>query len=147
MVIDTSADPSGRARFIADSQPKARSQREATKSGRVVRARIPFTSSKTWPGIDRSRRHHKETDIRNLLEHLVIASHAEGGSGSEENSEETDGSQNDQDIREAQHEKAELIPFFNWGRKGTRMRKRDERARAKSEAMAKPGMSQGFDAA
>ena len=122
-LVDMSADSTERKRHIAGLQLKVQRRRRAVKHGRVVRApALPPSKGKTWPGARKSRRLLQRTDVRDLLEHLVIASQHGGASG-EEDSEGTDHGWDREDVNV---DKANMTSFLNWNKIGSRMRKREK---------------------
>jgi hypothetical protein len=145
-LIDTRVDAAERTRFIAGPQLEALRRRDAVTAGRVTRVYAPSPSAKlraivrSEPG---THQHSFErTDIRSLLECLVIASN--NGTDSEEEKSQEDseavrGHRRYKSWPEHEHADAEgdmdmagrahLISSVNWNRQGTRAKAREERAK------------------
>lgn len=131
------ADSSEAKRYTTGPQLKVQSVRCAGKYGKVVRASAPPKGKgKTWPASLRSNRMLPRSELRGLLEHLVVAAqHRDGSSNSGEISDEDtkesdhiwDGKDIDMDMDEV-----DMPPFsvLNLNRKGGRIRERERRAKS-----------------
>lgn len=135
-------DPGSRSRFLAGPKLRLGRARQPVKAGRVTRPLTLNTvwesKTKTWPGA--YRRHLVRTDIRDLLEHLFIASHVESA-GSAGSDEESEGADADADTNVGAEFKegndADLISFLCWRKKGGRVR-RSEKKLSRVGALARP---------
>lgn len=130
-LVDMSADPAERKRFIDGPQLKGQRRRQAVKSGRVVRASARPTSAngkgRTLPEARRRRRRLHRTDVRDALESLVIASHHPGDSSDEDSPGTSHGHELEGDY--FQMDKADFTAVLDWNRKGPRIRQREKKAR------------------
>jgi hypothetical protein len=85
-------DEFGREQYLNRPKFQIHRRREAVRSGKLIRPSLQRTISdnvKSWPGAKRPRRCNRETDIRALLEALVLAS-TKGDSSDEEDDKVTE---------------------------------------------------------
>jgi hypothetical protein len=126
-------DEAGREQYLKRPKFQVHRRREAVRSGKLIRPSLQRTISdnaKSWPGAKRPRRCNRETNIRALLEALVLVS-TKGNSSDEEDDKATEA---------ADQAKQNFSSSESWQNKGSRELARERKSKSLDIALTSDTM-------